>query len=248
MKKIRMSLAVGMAVLAGMLGAFSAGNKAQAACAAAWEMGERRVSFCGGALEDGTFTAKLEGDDENGYVSTVVLKDYKGPMFLAKGYGTGFPVKKYVVELEGLNEVILEDFEQIYMGEVEYELRGEGRLVVKTATKDTTDSGVSGGSLGGSSEGSSGSSSGGSSGGSDLPDALVGPTVEQAKCSDFGAEDAVTWVAVRVGIIGGAVAVVALAAFGAVKLVREVKKGKEAGEKSGKDGDAKDSDVDKSGE
>ncbi len=208
MSKIKMTLAAGLAVLGmtagGASGLFGGvfGGQAQAACAADWVMGDQRVSFCGGALEDGTFTAKLEGDFENGFVSTVTLNDYKGPMFAMEGYGTGFPVNKFVVELEGLSEVTVGDFEYLYMGEMEYELTGEGRLVMKTANRGSSED--------------NGSSDG----------ALVGSTEDQTKCDDFGAEDAVTWVAVRVGIIGGAVAVVALVAFGVVKLVQEVKKGK----------------------
>lgn len=197
MSKIRTIVATGMMVLGMALGGILNGvfgGEAQAACAADWEMGDKRVSFCGGALEDGTFTAKLEGDFENGFTSTVILKDYKGPAFLAKSYGTGFPVNKYVVELVGFNEVTLEGFEHLYMGEMEYELTGEGRLVVKTATAEESSSG-----------------------------AVV---EDQTKCDDFGAEDAVTWVVARVGIIGGAIAVVAAVAFGVMKLVQEIRKGK----------------------
>lgn len=199
MSKIKVVAATGLVVLAGVLGALGAGNEAQAACATYWEMGEKSVSFCGGTLEDGTFTAKLEGDDANGYVSTVILKDYKGPAFVPRTYGTGFEVKKFIVELNGLSEVTLEDFEQLYMGEVEYELKGEGRLVVRVSKA------------------------------ADVPsDALVGPTEDQTKCDAFGAEDAATWIAVRVGIVGGTVAVIAAVAFGVVKLVQEVKKSKKA--------------------
>lgn len=195
-------VALGMAlggVLNGVFGgAFGGvfGGEARAACAAAWEMGDRSVSFCGGALEDGTFTAKLEGDFEKGFTSTVILKDYKGPAFYAVGYGTGFPVNKYVVELVGLNEVTLEDSEYLYMGEMEYELTGEGRLIVKVATTGAAE---------------------GSSGGAAIED--------QTKCDDFGVEDAATWIAVRVGMIGGAIAVVVAVAFGVVKLVQEIRKG-----------------------
>lgn len=207
MSKIKVVAATGLVVLAGVLGALGAGNEAQAACATYWEMGEKSVSFCGGTLEDGTFTAKLEGNDASGYVSTVILKDYKGPAFVPRTYGTGFEVKKFIVELEGLSEVTLEDFEQLYMGKVEYELKGEGRLVVRTS------SGASEGS-----DGSLGASDG----------ALVGSTEDQTKCDAFGAEDAATWIAVRVGIVGGTVAVIAAVAFGVVKLVQEVKKSKKA--------------------
>lgn len=198
MSKMKMALAAGLAVLAGVVGAFGGPEKAQAACATYWEMGDKSVLFCGGSLEDGTFTAELTGDDENGYVSTVTLRNYKGPAFVARTYGTGVPVKKFIVELEGLNEVTLEDFEQFYMGGVEYELVGEGRLVVKAPN--------------GSSDGSEGTFG------------------AQTNCENyvvddvFGVEDAVTWVVVRVGIIGGVVAVVAAVAFGVVKLVQEVKK------------------------
>lgn len=197
MSKIKMTLAVGIAVLMGLLGCYGASREAQAACAADWVMGKRNVSFCGGALEDGTFTAKLTGDFEKGFVATVILKDYKGPAFHVEAYGTGFPVNKYVVELEGLNEVTLEDFEYLYMGEMKYELTGEGRLVVKTAKKGATE------------------------------DASNGAAAEdQTKCDDIGAEDAVTWIAVRVGMIAGAVAMVGVIVFGAIKLTQEIRKGK----------------------
>lgn len=130
MKKILM----GMAILGAMLGvAVRPAGEAQAACAADWAMGDRKVSFCGGALEDGTFMAKLEGDFEKGFVSTVILKDYKGQAFYLEASGTGFPVNRYVIELNGDNELtVLPGREEMMFGGVSYELTGEGRVLVRT--------------------------------------------------------------------------------------------------------------------
>lgn len=66
----------------------------------------------------------------------------------------------------------------------------------------------------------------GSSEGSD--GTLAGPTEDQTKCDDFGAEDATTWVMVRLGIIGGVITIVALVAFVVVKLVQFARKRKAA--------------------
>lgn len=122
----------GVMVLGMMFGAGAwPTGEAQAACAADWVMGDERVSFCGGALEDGTFTAKLEGDFENGFVSTVILENYKGPMFAVEGYGTGFPVNKRVIELKGENELEIPVLEGGGMLAA-YELTGDGTLTVWT--------------------------------------------------------------------------------------------------------------------
>lgn len=72
------------------------------------------------------------------------------------------------------------------------------------------------------SEDGSPDNSGGSS--EDSDGALVGPTEDQTKCDDFGAEDAATWILVRAGIIGGVITIVALVAFGVVKLAQLVRK------------------------
>lgn len=180
MRKI--GILVAAAAVLGNLGAYGGifGGEVLAACATHWEMGEKSVSFCGGTSEDGTFTAKLEGNEEDGYVSTVILKNYKGEAFYLRTYGSGFWVRKFIVELNGANEVTLPEAgekgsEQVYIGGVTYEVIGEGKLVVKVAEPDG--SGVLGGA------GSSGGSgvSGGSGSSEKLPDdALIGPTEEQA--------------------------------------------------------------------
>ena len=191
----------GMMVLGMMLGAgaWSAGE-AQAACGLAWIVNDgESVSYCGGQSEGGNFLVELEPmPDESGYISKIVLTDYKGEIKL-EAYGGRIPVKKYMIELNGDNELIIAEKEDMLFGGVSYELAGEGRLLVRTgdATKECT-SGEASGGVGGSH-------------GEDLPDdALIGPTEEQATGSSAKIGWMIGGIAAGVYIVGSLIAFVVI--------------------------------------
>lgn len=191
----------GVMVLGMMLGvgAWLAGE-AQAACGLAWIVNdEESVSYCGGQSEGGNFLVELEPmPDESGYVSRIVLTDYKGEIKL-EAYGGSIPVKKYVIELNGDNELIIAEKEDMLFGGVSYELTGEGRLLVRTG--DTTKECTSGEASGG---------VGGSQGEDSPDDALVGPTEEQT----IGSSVKIGWMIG--GIAAGVYIVGSLIAFGVI--------------------------------
>lgn len=125
MKKVGILTALGLVLmLAGM-----SVDRAEAACSLYIGIGQdEEISACLGESADGKVTSKI---DDN--VLTITLNNYDGKMPEFVNRGSGVPIEKTVVELEGENRVVGSSGDGTVASVLSAELTGEGSLKIYTS-------------------------------------------------------------------------------------------------------------------
>lgn len=133
MNKLRHAFIAILTAIGIFCGTAALHNQAYAACAALWTIADENISYCNGASKDGTFSSNLTENPDGKITVTITLNNYQGQMFSLEGYGTGIDVSKYIINLVGSTEITLDSADQRYNDEIDYELTGDGQLIIKSA-------------------------------------------------------------------------------------------------------------------